>query len=107
MFFILIIFDWQSPGKSRSISLVLFLAIALDLFAVGLIIPLYTTTYVRLDITATTFGLIGSVYGFAQFAFNPIIGRLSDTYGRKRMLLVSFAGTSFPFHSSIVTKYSH
>lgn len=81
----------HSPRKS--FSNVLYVAVFLDLFAVGLIIPVYSTIYKTLGINPVTFGFIGSVYGFAQFFFNPIIGRLSDSYGRKRILIFSFIGT--------------
>lgn len=37
-------------------------------------------------------GLIGSLFAFLQFIVSPIIGKLSDKYGRKNILLASMVG---------------
>lgn len=50
-------------------------------------------------------GILGSMYSFLQFLTSPIVGSLSDAYGRKPMLLiclVSLPGFAFIYsHSSI------
>ena len=35
-----------------------------------------------------------AVYAALQFVFAPLPGALSDTQGRRRVLLISFAGTA-------------
>ena len=40
-------------------------------------------------------GLLGSLYGFLQFLFSPVWGSLSDRIGRRRVLMVTVAGTTF------------
>jgi len=42
-------------------------------------------------------GLLGSLYGFLQFLFAPVWGSLSDRIGRRRVLLVTVAGTAFSY----------
>ncbi|MBW0507629.1 hypothetical protein O181_047344 [Austropuccinia psidii MF-1] len=37
-------------------------------------------------------GLLGSVFSFCQFLVSPLIGRLSDTYGRRPILLLTMMG---------------
>lgn len=38
-----------------------------------------------------------SLYGFLQFFSAPIVGSLSDIYGRRKVLLVCFVGCSFGY----------
>ena len=42
-------------------------------------------------------GVLGSLYGFLQFLFSPIWGSLSDRLGRRRVLLMTVAGTAFSY----------
>jgi MFS family permease len=42
-------------------------------------------------------GLLGSLYSVLQFFFSPFWGHLSDRWGRRKVLLVTVAGTSFSY----------
>lgn len=42
-------------------------------------------------------GFLGSLYSLLQFAFAPIWGGLSDKYGRRRILLLTCAGTALSY----------
>jgi MFS family permease len=42
-------------------------------------------------------GLLGSLYSLLQFVFAPILGALSDRYGRKPILVVSLAGIALSY----------
>lgn len=42
-------------------------------------------------------GLLGSLYSLLQFVCAPILGRLSDHYGRRPVLLVSVCGTALSY----------
>ncbi len=81
--------------KSRLANI--FLVVFIDLLGFGLILPLlpyYAETY---GATATLVGLLVAVYALAQFFGAPFLGRLSDRYGRRPILLISIAGTALSF----------
>ena len=42
-------------------------------------------------------GILGSLYAFLQFLFSPIWGALSDRIGRRRVLLITVAGTALSY----------
>ena len=42
-------------------------------------------------------GVLGSLYGFLQFLSAPVWGALSDRIGRRRVLLITVAGTAFSY----------
>lgn len=52
-------------------------------------------------------GFLTALYSFGQFIANPILGELSDKYGRKRILAICLAGTALSyvvFAYAIITK---
>ena len=42
-------------------------------------------------------GLLGSLFSFLQFLASPLIGGLSDHFGRRPLLLISTAGVAFSY----------
>ena len=50
----------------------LWLLVLLDMFAVGLVVPLLPYYTTRLGADAVTFGYLGSLYGILQLIGNPI-----------------------------------
>jgi DHA1 family tetracycline resistance protein-like MFS transporter len=77
--------------------LTIFLVVFVDLLGFSLILPLlpyYAEQYGANDITV---GLLTASYAAAQFIGAPLLGRLSDQYGRRPILLVSIAGTILGF----------
>jgi len=42
-------------------------------------------------------GVLASLYSLLQFVFSPVLGSLSDRYGRKPVLLVSIAGIALSY----------
>lgn len=63
----------------------------------GIIIPIMYSYAKSFGLSDFQNGLIFATFSVCQFLSTPIIGRLSDKYGRKPLLLVSLGGTVVSF----------
>jgi DHA1 family tetracycline resistance protein-like MFS transporter len=75
----------------------IFVIVLIDLLGLTIIIPLmplYATTF---GASPLVIGLLGAIYPIMQFIGAPVLGRLSDRYGRKPVLLISQIGTFIGF----------
>lgn len=59
----------------------------------GLILPFLVVLVLKLGGNELVYGILGATYSFFQLIGAPVLGNLSDKYGRKKILLVSQAGT--------------
>jgi DHA1 family tetracycline resistance protein-like MFS transporter len=75
----------------------IFLVVFIDLLGFGLILPLLPYYADAFGATDFLTGLLVASYAAAQLVGAPLLGRLSDRYGRRPILLVSIAGTSLGF----------
>ncbi len=71
--------------------------ILVDLVGLSIIIPLMPLYAARFGANAFVIGFLGATYPFMQFIGAPILGRLSDRFGRRPILLVSQVGTFIGF----------
>nr|WP_297307469.1 TCR/Tet family MFS transporter [uncultured Flavobacterium sp.] len=83
----------SSSKKSAAVGFI-FITILLDVIGIGIIIPVIPKLLEELlqsDITeaAKIGGWLAFSYAFTQFLFAPIIGNLSDKFGRRPVLLIS------------------
>ncbi len=69
----------------------------IDLLGFGLILPLLPFLANDLGISEGTIGLIVASYPAAQMVGAPFLGRLSDRYGRRPILLISIFGTAIGY----------
>jgi DHA1 family tetracycline resistance protein-like MFS transporter len=74
-----------------------FVIVLIDLLGLTIIIPLMPLYAASFGADAWTIGLLGAAYPVMQFIGAPLLGRLSDRYGRKPVLLVSQLGTLIGF----------
>ncbi|HEX7615871.1 MAG TPA: MFS transporter [Thermoanaerobaculia bacterium] len=70
-----------------------FLTVFIDLLGFGIVIPLLPLYAEKYHPSPLAFGLLMSSYSAMQFLFAPILGRLSDRFGRRPVILFSLAGT--------------
>jgi DHA1 family tetracycline resistance protein-like MFS transporter len=76
-------------GKGRSPLLLMALTVFIDIAGFGLILPLLPFWAEKLGASPAQVGLILTAYALAQFLFTPLLGALSDRYGRKPIIIVS------------------
>lgn len=130
----------EDSDKTHKGVYVIFLSLLLDLLAFTIILPLLPTIleryrhddssglYIRLSSQIRYFqelvgapdryssvlfgGFLGSMFSFLQFVVSPIMGALSDCYGRKPILLISLVSlieSSYPINEMQfnVQKFHH
>jgi len=79
--------------KNKSL-LTIFLIVFIDLLGFGIILPLLPYIAEIYKATSLQIGLLTAVYSFFQLIASPILGRLSDRYGRKKLLIISQIGSA-------------
>jgi DHA1 family tetracycline resistance protein-like MFS transporter len=89
------------PARSGAVAFI-FVTILLDMFALGLIMPILpklVESFVDNDTAsaARIFGLFGTAWALMQFFFSPILGGLSDRFGRRPVVLLSNFGLAFDY----------
>ena len=94
----------QPPGASVRGAAVafIFVTILLDMLALGLIMPILPTlveSFVDNDTAraARIFGVFGTAWALMQFFFSPILGSLSDRFGRRPVVLLSNFGLGLDY----------
>ena len=81
-------------GKRSPAFIFIFITVLLDILSIGIIIPVLprlvqTLLGGNLIRTAELFGWFISVWAVAQFLFSPVMGALSDHFGRRPVVLIS------------------
>ena len=69
---------------------VLLLIVGINFIGVGALIPVLPYAVIdTMGMPASVMTLLLASYAFAMFLANPVLGRLSDHYGRRRILFIS------------------
>ncbi len=79
---------------------VILAAVTLDAVGIGLIFPILPALLRdvgHISEVATLLGLMLALYSACQFLFSPILGVLSDRFGRRPVLLLSLAGAAIDY----------
>jgi multidrug resistance protein len=84
-------------ARQRSPLFVLFLTVFIDLVGFGIVIPVLPIYAEHFHASPLAIGCLTGIYSGMQIIFTPILGKLSDRFGRKPVLFVSIVGTAFGF----------
>ncbi len=90
------------PSSRPAAVIFIFVTVVLDVLALGIIIPVLpklVESFLGGDTAhaAEMFGLFGTVWALMQFIFSPVLGALSDQYGRRRVILISCFGLGIDY----------
>ena len=91
----------QKPISPHAMTFVLF-SVFLDMVGFGLIIPVLPGLIedvgdLNLADAAKIGGWMFFAFSVAQFAFSPLMGNLSDRFGRRPLLLLAIAGLGLDY----------
>ena len=94
--------DFHAPGQTKGQRepmpagfWPIWTTVLLDLIGFGIALPVLGIYAIdRFNASGLMIGLLGSAYSFAQFLAAPVLGKMSDRYGRKPLLMFSLIGTA-------------
>lgn len=91
----------MKPPRKAAIGFV-FITLFLDILGIGLIIPILPRLVEEFqggDVAAAahTVGWLAALYSLMQFLFAPVLGSLSDRYGRRPVILASLFGSGLDY----------
>jgi MFS family permease len=92
-----IVFLFFMNVKRKSPLFIIALIAVVNALGYGIIIPVLYSYSQRFGLTDFQNGLLFAIFSLCQFLATPLIGRMSDAYGRKPLLVISLLGTAGSF----------
>lgn len=89
-------------GRRAAVGFIL-VSVWLDVLSLGVIIPVFAPLIQReftngsAAVAAGWIGIFSTVWALSQFVGSPILGALSDRFGRRPVLLISLFGLAFDY----------
>ena len=91
----------SASGRREPAMAFILLTVLIDMMAIGLIVPVLPPlvgTFTASPSEQTFwFGAVALSFGVANFFASPILGALSDRFGRRPILLIGFSGLALSF----------
>jgi MFS transporter, DHA1 family, tetracycline resistance protein len=80
----------------------IFITLFLDIFGIGVIVPILPKLVEQLqggnvEAASHAVGWLGALYALMQFIFSPVLGSLSDRFGRRPVILLSLLGSGLDY----------
>ena len=83
------------------------IAVLIDMAAIGVIVPVLPTLVASFSTDqadqAFWYGVVAAAFGLANFVASPILGALSDRFGRRPVMLLGFMGLGVSFFGTAMT----
>lgn len=83
----------QAISSKRSPLVVIFLTVFIDMVGFGMVIPILPLYAEHFQASPLAIGWLMGIYSGMQIIFTPILGKLSDRFGRRPILLISLIGS--------------
>ncbi len=92
----------RAPSPRRAAFVFIFVTVLLDMLALGIILPVLPSLVVEFlagdtSRSAEIYGLFGTAWGLMQFLCSPMLGALSDRFGRRPVILISNVGLGLDY----------
>ncbi len=89
-------------ARPKPAILFIFITLFLDIFGIGVIVPVLPKLVEELQggnvqAAAHSVGWLGALYALMQFIFSPVLGSLSDRFGRRPVILASLFGSGIDY----------
>jgi DHA1 family tetracycline resistance protein-like MFS transporter len=92
----------SAAGPRRAAFIFIFITVVLDMLSLGMIIPVLpklVENFLGGDTAraAEVFGVFSTAWALMQFLFSPFLGALSDSFGRRPLILISNFGLGLDY----------
>src|SRR5205085_7684025 len=80
----------------------IWITVLLDMLALGIVVPVLPSLIAQFRggdaaVTAAIYGVFATTWAAMQFVFSPVLGSLSDRFGRRTIILLSNAGLGLDY----------